>query len=247
VEDLPRNISPASIVGLVENKIQNVKLKNIHIVYPGEGNPLYAKRGLTAVELDGVPEMRDAYPEFSQFKELPAWGFYIRHAEGISYENVTFTAKKKDYRPSIVLDDVQGASFTGLVINEPESAGKQAIFDEQIGVGAILEAMATVNAAQRFSKESIAGWFKADLLPLLVNAIKVKLPSISQDKIDSICDGYLRDFQLLAAREVMLSNEVKIKLEKAMMLLEDGYENPVSEKISEKLSAAGSKVVEDVL
>lgn len=128
VEDLPRNISPASIVGLVENKIQNVKLKNIHIVYPGEGNPLYAKRGLTAAELDGVPEMRDAYPEFSQFKELPAWGFYIRHAEGISFENVTFTAKKKDYRPSIVLDDVQGASFTGLVINEPESAGKQAIF-----------------------------------------------------------------------------------------------------------------------
>ncbi len=128
VEDLPRNISPASIVGLVENKIQNVTLKNIHIVYPGEGNPLYAKRGLSPAELDGVPEMRDVYPEFSQFKELPAWGFYIRHAEGITFENVTFTAKKKDYRPSIVLDDVQGASFSGLVVNEPESAGKQAIF-----------------------------------------------------------------------------------------------------------------------
>ncbi|MHA8050299.1 glycoside hydrolase family 28 protein [Aquirufa sp. ROCK-SH2] len=128
VEDLPRNISPASIVGLVENKIQNVSLKNIHIVYPGNGNPLYAKRGLTSEELDSVPEMRDVYPEFSQFKELPAWGFYIRHAEGITFENVTFTAKQKDYRPSIVLDDVNGAHFSGMQINEPESSRKTQIY-----------------------------------------------------------------------------------------------------------------------
>jgi hypothetical protein len=131
VEDLPRNISPASIVGLVENKIQGVHLKNIQIVYPGEGNPLYAKRGLTAEELDGVPEMRDAYPEFSQFKELPAWAFYVRHAEGVSFENVTFTAKKKDYRPSVVLDDVKDVSFTGLIVHEPESVGKQQVFSHK--------------------------------------------------------------------------------------------------------------------
>ncbi|WP_395784518.1 glycoside hydrolase family 28 protein [Aquirufa sp.] len=131
VEDLPRNISPASIVGLVENKIQGVHLKNIQIVYPGEGNPLYAKRGLSAEELDGVPEMRDAYPEFSQFKELPAWAFYVRHAEGVSFENVTFTAKKKDYRPSVVLDDVKDVSFTGLVVHEPESVGKQQVFSHK--------------------------------------------------------------------------------------------------------------------
>ena len=128
IEDLPRNVSPASIVGLVENKIQNVTLKNIQIVYPGSGNPLYAKRGLTPAELDGIPEMREAYPEFSQFKELPAWGFYVRHAEGINFENVTFTALKKDYRPSIVLDDVKNATFSGLVVNEPESVGKQQVF-----------------------------------------------------------------------------------------------------------------------
>lgn len=127
IEDLPRNVSPASIVGLVENKIQNVTLKNIQIVYPGSGNPLYAKRGLTPAELDGIPEMREAYPEFSQFKELPAWGFYVRHAEGINFENVTFTALKKDYRPSVVLDDVKNATFSGLVVNEPESVGKQQV------------------------------------------------------------------------------------------------------------------------
>ncbi|HPT21714.1 MAG TPA: glycosyl hydrolase family 28 protein [Bacteroidales bacterium] len=128
VEDLPRNISPASIVGLPEYRIQNVKLKNIEIVYPGAGNPLYAKRGLTPAELDSIPEMRTAYPEFSQFKELPAWGIYIRHADGIEFENVTFTALKKDYRPGVVMDDVKGASLKGTKFNEPGSEGKKQIF-----------------------------------------------------------------------------------------------------------------------
>ncbi len=131
VEDLPRNISPASIVGLPDYKIQNVTLKNIEIVYPGAGNPLYAKRGLSPAELDSIPEMRTAYPEFSQFKELPAWGIYVRHAEGITFENVTFTALKKDYRPSIVIDDVKGATFKGMKFNEPESKGKQQIFQQK--------------------------------------------------------------------------------------------------------------------
>lgn len=128
IEDLPRNISPASIVGLPENRIQNVTLKNIQMVYPGGGNPLYAKRGVSPAELDGVPQMRDAYPEFSQFKELPAWAFYVRHAEGVHFENVTCTANKKDYRPAVVLDDVQNASFKRFVVEEPESAGKQQVF-----------------------------------------------------------------------------------------------------------------------
>lgn len=131
IEDLPRNISPASIIGLPGYKIENVKLKNIEIVYPGAGNPLYAKRGLTPAELDSIPEMAAAYPEFSQFKELPAWGMYIRHAEGIEFENVTFTALKKDYRPAIVIDDVKGATFKGMKFNEPDSKGKQQIFRQK--------------------------------------------------------------------------------------------------------------------
>jgi hypothetical protein len=128
VEDLPRNISPASIIGLPEYKIQDVTLENIEIVYPGAGNPYYAKRGLTPAELDSIPEMPAAYPEFSQFKELPAWGFYVRHAEGITFKNVTLTALEKDYRPAIVFDDVKRGSFKGMVYHEPESEGKAQIF-----------------------------------------------------------------------------------------------------------------------
>lgn len=127
IEDEPRNTSPCGIVGLPGQYITNVTMKNIEIVYPGGGNPNYAKVGTSAKELDAIPEMPKAYPEFSQFKELPAWGFYIRHAKDITFENVTLKAEKRDYRPAVVLDDVIGADLSGLKFEEPGGGKKQII------------------------------------------------------------------------------------------------------------------------
>ncbi|SEM32172.1 Polygalacturonase [bacterium A37T11] len=131
VEDLPRNISPASIVGMPQYLIQDVYLTNIEMVYPGGGNPYYAKRGTTDAELDSVPLMADKYPEFSQFKELPAWGVYVRYAQGIHFENVRLTAKQRDYRPAVVLDYVTNAMVKGLSFNEPDSKKKKQLFIHQ--------------------------------------------------------------------------------------------------------------------
>ena len=117
VEDLPRNISPSSITGMPDAAIENVTLRNIEIHYPGGGNPSYAKVGLD--ELDKVPEMAASYPEFSMFRELPAWGFYIRHAKGISFENVKLVCENNDYRTAVVLDDVKAATFKTLKVSEP--------------------------------------------------------------------------------------------------------------------------------
>jgi polygalacturonase len=125
VEDMPRNISPSSIVGLPDAIIENVTLKNIEINYPGGGNPSFAKVGLD--ELDKVPEMAASYPEFSMFKELPAWGFYVRHTKGITFENVLLVCSRKDYRTALVLDDVTGAKFKTMKVTEPGSK-KETIF-----------------------------------------------------------------------------------------------------------------------
>ncbi len=125
VEDLPRNISPSSIVGMPDAMIENVTLRNIEIHYPGGGNPNYAKVGTD--ELDRVPEMAASYPEFSMFKELPAWGFFIRHARNITLENVSLFCEKKDYRRAVVMDDVQGAKFISLKVSGP-GAGKDPVF-----------------------------------------------------------------------------------------------------------------------
>ena len=114
IEDMPRNVSPASIVGLPGNDICNVTLRNIEIIYPGGSNPKYAYRGTKAADLDGIPEMAEKYPEFSQWKELPAWGFYVRHAKDIKFENITLKAKDREYRPAIVFDDVKGAILENM-------------------------------------------------------------------------------------------------------------------------------------
>lgn len=121
----PRNVSPSSIVGLPGHAIKNVLLKNITIEMPGGADKYYAYRGTSPAELDSIPEMANAYPEYSQWRELPAWGFYIRHAEDVTFDNVKLIAKKKDYRPAIVVDDLKRADFKGLTIVEPDSKGKE--------------------------------------------------------------------------------------------------------------------------
>jgi len=91
--------------------------ENIEIHHPGGGDPNFARIGLD--ELDKVPELPSNYPEFSMFKELPAWGFYLRHVKNLTMENIKLVAEKKDYRRAIVMDDVEGARIIGLEVKEP--------------------------------------------------------------------------------------------------------------------------------
>lgn len=100
------NVFPASITGIPGYPIQNVLLEDITIIYPGRGNAAYAS--LPTYRIADVPEMPTAYPEFSMFGELPAWGLYVRHMEGLKLKNVKIKIREQDYRPAMVFDDVQG-------------------------------------------------------------------------------------------------------------------------------------------
>lgn len=123
VEDLPRNVCPSIIAGLPGLRIENVRLENIEIAYPGHADPEYAYAGTSDEELDAIEEQETRYPEYSNWKELPAWGFYIRHADGVTFDNVKITVAGEDYRPALVADDVNGLRMNGLQINQ-ETAPK---------------------------------------------------------------------------------------------------------------------------
>ena len=102
--DFFHNPFPASIAGIPEYRIEDVHLENIQISYPGR-----ATKGMAYVplsRLDQVPERIENYPEFSMFGELPAWGFYVRHAKGITFKNISLTLQDSDFRPAFVFDDV---------------------------------------------------------------------------------------------------------------------------------------------
>ena len=133
VEDLPRNVCPSGIQGIPGMPIQNITLENIEIVYPGKADANYAYRGSSKAELEAIPELEKSYPEFSNWKELPAWGFYIRHATGVVMNNIKITVTDKDYRPAIVADDVNGLSLKGVqIVQNDAPKGKKQIVTNNV-------------------------------------------------------------------------------------------------------------------
>ena len=112
------NPIPSSVTGIPGAKVENVVIEDVEIRYPGR-----ATKGMAYVplwRLDAVPEAVKEYPEFSMFGELPSWGFYVRHAKGITFRNVTLRLASGDFRPAFVLDDVEDATFEGLRLPSPE-------------------------------------------------------------------------------------------------------------------------------
>lgn len=117
---------PSSIAGLPGRDIKNVTLENIELTYPGR-----ATKGMAYVGLYRVKEVKEAekeYPEFSMFGELPSWGFYLRHVDGIKMKNVTLRLNDTDFRPAIVLDDVKNYSLIDMTYPEDKPIGQQ-VFD----------------------------------------------------------------------------------------------------------------------
>ena len=122
----PHNLIPSSITGIPGHPVQDVTLENINIIFGGGGKKSNAEVPLTA--LDKVPERPANYPEFSMFDELPAWGFYVRHAEGITFKNITLTLKEYDFRPVFVFDDVKNLTLYNITAPEP-AKGPSVVFN----------------------------------------------------------------------------------------------------------------------
>ncbi len=135
---LAPNVLPCAIVGIPGHPVRNVRLENIQIFHPGGGDPQRANAA--SDKLDSIPENTGNYPEISMFGELPAWGFYVRHAEGVQFVNVYLARKQTDYRPAMVFDDVHQLGLADLTVS-PEIKTPDLFFQNVHGV--------TVSATER--------------------------------------------------------------------------------------------------
>jgi polygalacturonase len=91
------------IAGVPDHNIEDVNLSNIRILYRG---------GDKSAPSDALPPERETnYPEPSMFGELPAYGFFIRHAKGIELKNVEIGFAQDDSRPPFLLENVSGLDF----------------------------------------------------------------------------------------------------------------------------------------
>jgi len=91
------------LLGLEAHPLEGVTLDNIHIEFAGGGTAAQAARD--------VPEMERDYPEPGSFGVTPSWGLFARHARGLEVRHVDLRTRTEDLRPSLVLDDVDGAEF----------------------------------------------------------------------------------------------------------------------------------------
>ena len=91
------------IAGIPGHDIEDVRINNVRIVYPGGGT---LKHAATRPE-----EQTKEYPEPNRFRGMPAYGFFIRYVDGIEFNNVALSYEKQDMRPPFVLNDVKNAEF----------------------------------------------------------------------------------------------------------------------------------------
>lgn len=113
------NTFPAGIYGIPGHNIQDVTLENIDITYALKSKQAIANRNVDS--LQNIPEAINDYPEFSMFRELPAWGFYVRHADGITFKNVKLSYTGQEFRTACIFDDVNGLKLEKVKINKAAS------------------------------------------------------------------------------------------------------------------------------
>ena len=89
----------SSITGTPGRRPQGITLRNVDLTLPGGGTKDEAEAE--------VPEMETAYPDAHMFNHaaLPAYGFYIRHADNVKFENVSLRTESPDARKAYVHDD----------------------------------------------------------------------------------------------------------------------------------------------
>lgn len=94
------------LMGIPGYDVEDVVFSNIYIRIKGGG----------AKEQGGVvvPENETSYPDPQEFGQIPAWGFYIRHAKNIKMHHITLEFENPDYRPAFMLEDVKGADFSDI-------------------------------------------------------------------------------------------------------------------------------------
>ena len=98
------SFTSSSITGVPGMRLQNIVLRNLDFEVPGAGEAGRAELGKP------VPEKENDYPESCMFdsRMLPSYGFFIRHVDGVTLENVRVSPVGQEERECVMTEDVTG-------------------------------------------------------------------------------------------------------------------------------------------
>lgn len=106
------------VSGIPGHPVEDLRISNLRARHSGGGT-----RQTAAIE---PPENEDKYPEPSMFGEMPAYGFFLRHVDGLEMNHVKVDTATADARPAFVLEDVRDAAFDHI---DAATAAGVAVFD----------------------------------------------------------------------------------------------------------------------
>ncbi len=134
----------SSITAVPGFYIDNVVLSNIQFFSKGFDSPF--------PQTVKIPENEKDYPENRMFGDnLPAYGFYVRHAKNIQFQQVQFNISGNEVRPAFHLEDAENISIYNCKIKTP--VNKQAAIN-LVDVKGLL----------------VSNMYANDAVPILLNA-----------------------------------------------------------------------------
>ncbi len=107
----------SSITGVPGSLIEDISLTNIRLVNRGGLNA-----GQFISNVSDVKEDEKGYPEPTVWKNLPSYGFFIRHVQSISLSDISLASKNKETRFPLIASDVQQLFVKDFRVNK--SVGK---------------------------------------------------------------------------------------------------------------------------
>jgi hypothetical protein len=98
IADKGDGASVCTITGIPEAHIGNVSIRNCYFELPG---------GAASLPATAPAEKATVYPQSNLLGTVPAWAFYIRHADGVTLDRVVVARHKADARPWLNSSDAK--------------------------------------------------------------------------------------------------------------------------------------------
>ena len=94
-------------------RLSNILFDNVDISFAGDLGSIPPS----------PPEYIGQYPENTMWTNLPAYGYYIRHATNVTFTNCFTSAASPDARPWLATNDVSNLTIIGPTLNILPGAG----------------------------------------------------------------------------------------------------------------------------
>ena len=169
----------SSITGVPGLHPSDITVSNCRIRMDAGGKSQWAHRE--------IPELVNGYPESNMMGRLPAYAFYLRHADRVRLRNIECITDKADSRPAVVCDHVDDVVLDGLELSTPQ--GGAPLFDLRDTRRAFLTGMRSPLDNQLFAQVSGDNSSQVTLLGNSLNAKEEAIHCINGASTDAVRVG----------------------------------------------------------